>query len=67
MTVAELVAFLKRQPQDLPVAYECCSEQILLRAEEITIVEKCEPRADGWIQDKRPDMPSRLYLLFPGN
>ena len=67
MNVAELIEFLKTQPQDLPVAYRCCSEQCLLGAREIRVVEACEPRPDGWIQDKRPDMPTRLYLMFPGN
>jgi hypothetical protein len=67
MTVADLVTYLQTQPQDLLVAYRCCSEQVLLEKSEISIVQLCEPRADGWIQNKRPDMTSRAYLLFPGN
>jgi hypothetical protein len=67
MTVAELIEFLKTQPQDLQVAYKCYSEQALLEAKEIEIAEKCQPRLDGWIHDKRPDMPTQKYLLFPGN
>lgn len=67
MTVAELIAYLQTQPQDLPVAYRCCSEQVLLEAIDIKIAEECEPRSDGWIQDKRPDKPTRTYLMFPGN
>ena len=67
MTVAELIAFLQAQPQDLPVAYRCCSEQLLLEPDDIRIEEACKPRPDGWIQDKRPDKEAQTYLLFPGN
>ena len=67
MTVAELIAFLQTQPQELQVAYRCYSEQVLLDATEIEIAEKCSPRPDGWIQDKRPDKPTQTYLLLPGN
>lgn len=67
MTVAELIDFLRMQPQDVPVAYRFASEQCLLTGDDIEIVEKCKPRADGWIQDKRPDQPTQTYLLFPGN
>ena len=67
MTVSDLIAFLEKQPQDLPVAIKMCSEQCLLDANDIEIDELCEPRPDGWIQHKRPDKPTRLYLVFPGN
>ena len=67
MTVAEFIDYLQTQPQDLQVAYRRSSEQVLLEADEIEVVEKCKPRADGWIQDKRPDMPTQRYLLLPGN
>lgn len=67
MTVAELIVFLQTQPQDLPVAYECYSEQCLLRVDQIRIYEGCAPRQDGWIHKNRPDMPRQKYLLLPGN
>lgn len=67
MTVGELILFLEKQDQDLQVAYQAYSEQTLLRLEDIEIIEACEARPDGWIQDLRPDMPARKYLLFPGN
>ena len=67
MTVAELIELLNSVPQDLPVAFELFSEQCLLEPNKIRIEELCYPREDGWIQDKRPDKPSREYLLFPGN
>lgn len=67
MTVDELIAYLQQQPQTLQVAYRCCSEQCLLEAADITIAEKCEPRPDGWIQNKRADKPTQTYLLLPGN
>lgn len=67
MTVAELIEFLKQQPQDIQVAIEMYSEQCLLEAEEIKVKEMCKPRPDGWIQHKRTDMELQTYLLFPGN
>lgn len=67
ISVADLIAYLQTQPQDLLVAYKCCSEQITLAVAEISIVDLCEPRPDGWIQNARPDMPTRRYLLLPGN
>ena len=67
MTVKELIEFLQTQPQDLPVAYRLYSEQVLLEESDIYTQEHCLPRPDGWIQHKRPDMPSQEYLMFPGN
>ena len=67
MTVSELVELLKKQDQDLPVAFHIHSEHSLLEAEDIEVKELCEPRQDGWIQNRRPDMPTRPYLVFPGN
>jgi hypothetical protein len=66
MTVAELIALLQQQPQDLLVAYRMCSEKCLLRQADIFIEDCCEPRPDGWVQDARPDMPTRQYLVLPG-
>lgn len=67
MTVKELIKFLQMQSQDLPVAYRCCSEQVLLEIKDIIVIDLCQPRADGWIQNRRPDMATSPYLLFPGN
>lgn len=67
MTVAELIAYLKTQPQEMLVAYRICSEQCLLSSDEIRFAECCEPRPDGWIEDKRPDKPTKTYLMFPGH
>lgn len=66
-TVADLIEHLRTLPQDLPVAYHIYSEQSLLEFEDIRIKEFCAPRPDGWVQNKRPDMPSMKYLVFPGN
>lgn len=67
MTVKELIAFLEKQPQDILVAYKLFSEQCLLHEDEIVLQACCDPRPDGWIQSKRPDMPTQMYLMFPGN
>lgn len=67
MTVSELIAHLQTFPQGMPVAYKCCSESKLLEASEIGVERDCLPRADGWIQNKRPDMETQEYVMFPGN
>ncbi len=67
MTVAQLIAFLQTMPQDIQVAYMCCSEQELLEADMIRLHNGCAPRPDGWVQNERPDMPAQQYVLFPGN
>lgn len=67
MTVAELIKILKKQPQDLPVCYMCCSEQMLLKPDDVVIEDLCEPRPDGWVANKRPDKPTQKYLVLPGN
>lgn len=67
MKVSELISFLQTQPQDLLVVYRCCSEHVELEAKDINVRELCLPRADGWIQNKRPDSPTQEYLCFPGN
>lgn len=67
MTVAELIEFLKKQPQDIQVVCEMYSEQCVLEADQIKIEDLCESRGDGWVQDKRSDMPTQKYLVFPGN
>ena len=67
MTVLELIEFLQEQPQDLQVAYRRYSEQCLMDTEDIEVLTACVPRPDGWIQNKRWDMPTQEYLLFPGN
>lgn len=67
MTVAELIEFLKTHPQDMPVAINMYSETCMLDAKDITVRELSVSREDGWVHDKRPDKPSQLYLVFPGN
>ena len=67
MKVHELIELLRTYPQDLPVAYSCCSEQVLMEADQIEIQNLCEARPDGWIQNERPDKPTTQYVLLPGN
>jgi hypothetical protein len=67
MTVAELIAFLETQPQDLPVAYRIHSEQCLLEAGDIGVEHLQHARPDGWVHHARPDAQSVPYLVFPGN
>jgi len=67
MTVKELIEFLQTQPQEIQVAYRCCSEYDILDAKYIEIKELCAPRPDGWVQAARPDMQAFQYLCFPSN
>lgn len=67
MTVAEFIAYLQMQPQEMQVAYHRYSEQCLLDVDDIYIADLCAPRPDGWIEDIRPDKPTQKYLLLPGN
>lgn len=67
ITVADLIAFLQTQPQDLPVAFRCFSEQCLLSLSQIEVATACAPRPDGWVQHGRDDKPQQQYLMFPGN
>lgn len=67
MTVKDLIEFLQKHPQDMPVAINMYSETCMLEMDTIKVKELCEPRPDGWVQDKRPDMPAIAYLVFPGN
>lgn len=67
MNVRELIEFLGTVDPELPVAYQCCSEQDTLEAKDIVIKRLCRARPDGWIQNRRPDMESVPYLVFPGN
>lgn len=67
MTVSELITYLLAQPQDAQVAYSLYSDQCLMEFSDICLMEACEPRPDGWVQRRRQDMPTQVYLLFPGN
>lgn len=67
LTVAALIEHLNTFDQDLPVAYALRSENCILEADDIKVEEFCEMRPDGWVPNKRPDKPTRLYLSFPGN
>ena len=67
MIVAEFIELLKQQPQDIKVAYMMHSEQCLLAPEQISVAELCHPRSDSWVENKRPDKETELYLLLPGN
>lgn len=67
MTVKELIDLLATYPADLPVAYRLHSEQCMMNKDDIAVVDLSHPRPDGWIQNKRPDLPAQQYLLFPGN
>lgn len=67
MTVEQLIVYLQKFPQNLHVAYKLYSEQCLLDPEDIRLCEECEPRIDGWIENRRPDKPKQIYVMFPGN
>jgi hypothetical protein len=67
MTVRELIELLGTFDPNLPIAYSLFSEQCMLEPEDISVVQLCEARPDGWVQNFRPDKEAIPYLLFPGN
>jgi hypothetical protein len=72
MTVAELIEYLRTQPQGLPVIDRGHSEACLLEAEEIKIEEHHLPRSDGWVHTystwkRHSEIPKQEYLVLPGN
>jgi hypothetical protein len=67
MIVSELIEILKNYPQDIKVCFEKYSEHRLIEIDDIELVELCSPRPDGWIQNKRLDKETEIYLVFPGN
>ena len=67
MTVSEFIKYLRKQPAHAQVAYRMYSEQCLLDTSDIVLENLCPPRPDGWVQNARPDKPTELYLLLPGN
>ena len=67
VTVAELIEHLKTLPANLPVAYRCYSETVLLGLLDIQIDQLQPPRPDGWVHDKRPDKEAIDYVVLPGN
>lgn len=64
MNVAELIEFLKTQPQDMLVVYDVCSEYCLVEAEGIKVKNLCVARPDGWVHRARPDKPTVPYLVL---
>lgn len=67
MKIKDLILFLQAQPEDTEIAYQKYSEQCAMKLNDIQVTELCLARPDGWIQNKRPDKPTQMYLLFPGN
>lgn len=64
MKVKDLIERLGQFDTELPVAYPMWSEQLLLEPEDLEVKDLCLPRPDGWIQNKRPDMPTQQYLVI---
>ncbi len=67
MNVKQLIAVLETYDPTFEVVYRCCSEYVLLDEGDIKLTSLCLPRPDGWVANKRPDKPNKIYLAFPGN
>lgn len=67
MIVAELIEFLKTQPQDIPVAFEQYSDYTAMDFEFIYVRELQLARNDGYVGAARPDKSTQQWLVFPGN
>lgn len=67
MTVAELVAYLQTLPQDMWVAQASMGTCVLVEKCDLHVGRLPEPDEIGDIPGWRPDMPTRQYLVLPGN
>lgn len=67
MTVAQLIELLQAHDPNALVAYHRYSEWCLMEPREVCAGAACEPRPDGWVQARRPDLPQVPYVFFPGN
>lgn len=65
--VKELIQALEKFNPDLPVVYQCWSENVLLEADDLEVKSLCVARPDGWVANPRDDKPTIEYLVFPGN
>jgi hypothetical protein len=66
MTVAELIEYLKTQPQELHVVYQYQdgSESCLLHLSTIEIQELPHPWMDGWIPPYKEGRLTQQYLVL---
>lgn len=67
MKVRELITHLQTFDPELPICYQEFSEYTELEAEYIRVKDLQPPRGDGYVGSQRPDKPTQLWLVFPGN
>ena len=67
MKVKDLIELLKKYDPELSVVHELYSEQLLVEEDDFSVEDLCLPRPDGWVQNKRRDMPCQKYLVIEGN
>jgi hypothetical protein len=69
MSVGELKQLLSQYPDDMPVAYKCCSDYAHLMAEEIDVCDAVDQV--GYVMRSHPTMSEenrakvKQFLLFP--
>lgn len=66
-TVGDLKRFLESFPDEMVVATQMYSEQMILQLSDIEEQRLGVFRLDGWIPDYRDDKSHMTYLVFPGN
>jgi len=64
MTVAELIEYLKTQPQELHVVYQHGSDSCLLHFTTIEIQELPRPWMDCWIPPFKEGRLTQQYLVM---
>lgn len=64
LKVRDVIEMLKSYDQDMPVALSLYSEYVLFSPRNVSIVRACEPRSDGWVQRRRPDLLETTYLVL---
>lgn len=71
MTVADLIEYLKKQDQSLPVAYALHSEYCLLESSDMKVKKLHKYRPDGWVhcfyKESEIKEKGMNYFVLPGN
>ena len=64
MTVADLIKYLQKQPQNLPVVFSVGDQQAMAQLDCLGIEDMCYPDRDGFIADERPFAKTRPCLVL---
>lgn len=66
-TVKELIEFLQKLPQDMPVARTVGIDECLVNLDEIKVMKLGMPKRNDEILPYLEEEPSQEYVVFPGH